>query len=288
MTMRSLPSAGETVIGTSISRVPGGKGANQAVAAARAGAQVVFVSAVGADSAGEQATASLTAEGIDWSPTEIHFDQPTGSAAVFVSDDGENLIAIVLGANAALTPEAVRRALTGRGIGPGDVCLVSFEIEDDAATAAATCSYEHGAQLLVNPAPARPMTQAMLDAHPVLLPNRSELEALSGAGGMVGARRLHALTGEPVVVTVGGDGALMVGSGADRRFAAVPVDVVDTTGAGDTFAGVLAARLALGETLDESVRYAVVGAGLSVEKAGARAGSPTAAQIEESLSSVKW
>jgi ribokinase len=283
VTMSRLPSPGQTVIADSITLMSGGKGANQAVAAARAGADVSFVSAIGDDDAGRRTIESLRAEGIDSSAVETYPGQPTGTAVVLVSNDGENQIAIVQGANAALSPDHVRRSLTDLQIGPGDVVLVSFEIEDDAVTAAAECAHELGALLLVNPAPARPLNAQIVKAQPVLLPNRSEAEAISGVAGDDGARRLHELTGAPVIVTLGGDGVLIVDDDGERRLPAESVDVVDTTGAGDTFAGVLAAQLASGAGMEAAVQHAVVAGALSVTKAGAREGSPTAAQITARL-----
>ncbi len=280
VTVPRLPSPGQTVIGDSITLLPGGKGANQAVAAARVGADVVFVSAVGKDDGGRQTVDSLRAEGIDSSTVLLYDDQPTGTAVVLVSEDGENEIAIVQGANAALSGADVRKALGQLEIGPGDVCLISFEIEDEAVTEAAVCAAERGARLLVNPAPARTLNDRILAAKPLLLPNSSEAEALSGRTGDAAAHRLHELTSAPVIVTRGGDGVLIIDGTEERHVPALRVEAVDTTGAGDTFAGVLAARLAADDELDDAVGYAVVAAALSVTKAGAREGSPTAAQVQ--------
>jgi ribokinase len=287
LTVPRLPSPGQTVIGDSITLLPGGKGANQAVAAARAGAHVVFVSAVGNDDGGRQAIDSLRDEGIDSSTVTVYDDQPTGTAVVLVSGDGENEIAIVQGANAALSGADVREALRRLDIGPGDVCLISFEIEDEAVTEAAACAAERGAQLLVNPAPARALNDHILAARPLLLPNSSEAEALSGRTGDEAAHRLHQMTSAPVIVTRGSSGVLIIDGTEERHVPALPVEAVDTTGAGDTFAGVLAARLADGDRLDDAVSYAVVAAALSVTKAGAREGSPTAAQVAAQLSALR-
>ncbi len=286
LTVPRLPSPGQTVIGDSITLLPGGKGANQAVAAARVGADVAFVSAVGNDDGGRQAIESLQGEGIDSSTVMRYDDQPTGTAVVLVSGDGENEIAIVQGANAALSGPHVREALLRLDIGPDDVCLISFEIEDEAVTEAAVCAAERGARLLVNPAPARPLNDRILAARPLLLPNSSESEALSGRTGDEAAHRLHEMTSAPVIVTRGGDGVLIIDGTEERRVPAVRVEAVDTTGAGDTFAGVLAARLAAGDGLDDAVAYAVVAAALSVTKAGAREGSPTAAQVAAQRSAL--
>ena len=287
LTVPRLPSPGQTVIGNSITLLPGGKGANQAVAAARVGAHVVFVSAVGNDDGGRQAIESLQAEGIDSSTVMRYDDQPTGTAVVLVSGDGENEIAIVQGANAALSGQRTfEKRCCAWTSAPVTSASSPSRSRTSAVTEAAVCAAERGARLLVNPAPARPLNHRILAAQPLLLPNSSESEALSGRTGDEAAHRLHEMTSAPVIVTRGGDGVLIIDGTEERRVPAVRVEAVDTTGAGDTFAGVLAARLAAGDGLDDAVAYAVVAAALSVTKAGAREGSPTAAQVAAQRSAL--
>lgn len=276
----ALPTPGETVIGDSIRRLPGGKGANQAVAAARAGATVAFVSAVGVDEGGRLTLDSLASEGIDSSGVRELPDVPTGSAIVLVAHDGENEIAIVQGANAELTATDVERAMSTLRLDAGDVVLVSFEITDEAVTAAAASARRAGAYFIVNPAPARPLNETILGAHPLLLPNTTEAQAISGLVGEAGARRLATSSGAPVIVTLGGDGVLLVDGEQVEHLPAMPTTVVDTTGAGDTFAGILSARIASGDALEAAISWAAAGAAISVSTAGAREGSPTLAQIE--------
>jgi ribokinase len=283
VTVPELPAPGQTVQGIGIESMPGGKGANQAVAAARAGAPVVFVGAVGNDDAGRRSLEALRSEGVDVSAVLVHPTEPTGTAVVTVAADGENQIAIVAGANGALSGAQVAAALTGAGLGPRDLCLVCFEIPDDAVAAASRAARLAGATLLVNPAPARPLVEETLRSAPLLLPNDSEAQALAGTTGEAAARHLRALTGAPVVVTLGGEGVLVLDDRPARTVPARKVEVVDTTGAGDTFAGVLAASLAAGRDLDAAVERAVVAAGLSVGVPGAREGSPRADRIEAAL-----
>lgn len=286
ITVAALPTAGQTVPGKTMSVLPGGKGANQAVAAARAGAPVLFVGAVGADDAGRRSVAALQEEGVDSSAVLVDDTEPTGTAVVTVADDGENQITVVAGANNALTGDHVTRAMGRLGVGPSDVCLICFEITDEALVAAAQYAREHGVVLLVNPAPARPLAEKLRAAEPILLPNASEAEAIAGVKGDAAAVRLHEMSGAAVVVTLGARGVRIVGSSPTYTLPALTVNVVDTTGAGDTFAGVLSAMLAQGAGLRSAARSAVVAAGLSVTVRGAREGSPRAGRIVEALRTV--
>jgi ribokinase len=270
VTVGSLPQPGETVLAHGLAMMPGGKGANQAVAAARAGADVVFVGSVGRDAAGERTIAALRTEGIDVSHLFVDSSAPTGVALVTVADDGENHIAVVAGANDRLSGAQVTAALSELGMQSSDVCLISFEIGDEAVAAAATCAVQVGAVVLVNPSPARTLVREILQARPILLPNASEAAQLSGLTGTPAASWLHDTTGAPVVMTIGSRGAAVVDQGEVYLIAAPAVDVVDTTGAGDTFAGVVAAMLAQGSELRSAVEQAVVAAAQSVTSRGAR------------------
>jgi ribokinase len=270
VTVASLPQPGQTVRAHGLAMMPGGKGANQAVAAARTGADVVFVGSVGRDAAGERTIAALRAEGIDVSHVSVDAAAPTGVALVTVADDGENHIAVVAGANDQLSGADVTAALAELGMQSSDVCLISFEIGDEAVAAAATYAEQVGAAVLVNPSPARTLVPQVLQASPILLPNASEAAQLSGRSGTPAAMWLCKITGAPVVMTVGAEGATVV-DGADVYSIAPPVvDVIDTTGAGDTFAGVLAAMLAHGHELRSAVEQAVAASALSVTSRGAR------------------
>jgi ribokinase len=270
VTVASLPLPGQTVLARGLVVLPGGKGANQAVAAARAGADVVFIGSVGRDAAGERTIAALRAEGIDVTHVTVDPLAPTGVALVTVADDGENHIAVVAGANDRLSGADVAAALAELGMQSSDVCLISFEIGDEAVAAAATYAEKVDAAVLVNPSPARTLVPQVLHAKPILLPNASEAAQLSGLTGAPAARWLHDVTGAPVVMTVGAHGATVVSRGAEYSMAPPVVDVVDTTGAGDTFAGVLGAMLAQGNDLRSAVEHAVTAAAMSVTSRGAR------------------
>jgi ribokinase len=307
MRLPELPRPGETVLGGVLARHHGGKGANQAVAAARAGARVHLIGAVGQKD-GAESVRQLQAEGIDVTHV-LRADAPTGTAAILVAaNTAENLIAVASGANELVTPDTVDTALAAIALRPADVVVLSFELPGPALHQAADLAQQAGAQLVVNPAPAQPDLIALL-AGAITTPNQHELAAYVGAeqtdrgrhtrnvppalgpsGSAAGpgahravtegALQLSGMTGGPVLVTLGADGALLAADGRTEHFAGHRVDAVDTTGAGDTLTGVLAASLAAGFPLRASVRRAVAAAALSVTKAGARAGMPGAAAID--------
>lgn len=285
-----LPGPGETVTGGDVARHHGGKGGNQAVAAARLGASVAFVGAVGADDFGAAARAALVDEGVDVSHLET-VERPTGVALIVVDARAENLIAVAPGANGAVTAWAVAAALARLGLGPVDVILACREVPPDAVHAALLAARAAGATGILNPAPADGLDPATVALADILTPNESELAVIAGPGAPEeAARALLAERGpeaggarrpRAVVVTRGSAGALLVPeAGPTVRLAAARVTPVDTTGAGDTFNGALAAALAAGRGLEDAARSAVVAAGLSTAVPGARGGMPTAAQLD--------
>jgi ribokinase len=290
----SLPVPGETVTGGTFEQHQGGKGGNQAVAAARLGRPTLFIGAVGDDEFGRDARAALAAEVVDVSALETVADTPTGVALILVDAQGENLISVASGANSRLSADSVRRGIARLGPLSGDVVLVSREIPSTTVVAALRLGREAGARTILNTAPATGLDPAELSLADIVIPNRGELEACAMAlpGGRVPsadvdrARRLieHGIT-EAVVVTLGADGALVVEAGSAEvvHVPALAAEVVDTTGAGDAFAGALAASLAEARPLGEAVRRAVAAAGLSTTKAGAREGMPTRAELEAAI-----
>jgi ribokinase len=266
-----LPLAGETVAGGRFAQHGGGKSANQAVAAARLGAAVSFVGAVGRDELGEAAVAELESEGIDVSGV-ARVDAPTGVALIVVDAEGENQIAVASGANAELAVNALDLS------GPG-VVLLCHEVSEDVVETAARAANAAGWPVVLNPAPARELPDAALA---VLTPNASEAAELTGCDDPAeAAAKLVADTGAAVLITLGGDGALLLEPGGDpTRLPATRVDVVDTTGAGDTVNGALAAELAAGRPLADAARFALAAAALSTTAAGARGGMPTRDEVE--------
>jgi ribokinase len=270
VTVGRLPGEGETVTGGRFARHGGGKGANQAVAAARAGARVVFLGAVGDDDHGAEAALDLRAAGVDVAPLVVLQGEVTGVAAIVVAADGANQIAVASGANARLDGTLVRERLGADG--PRfDVLLVNHETTDDANLAAIDAARRAGARIVVNPAPARPLGAAVLAAAPVLTPNADEARALTGEADVeAAAAALHAATGAPVAVTLGAHGALTVEDGRARTVPAPRVAAVDTTGAGDAFtAGWLVARFN-GADPATALEQATTLAARAVSQAGAR------------------
>jgi ribokinase len=277
-----LPGPGQTALGDRFERHGGGKGANQAVAAARAGAEVTLVAAVGDDELGREALADLAREGVRVDRVEVVGATATGVAIIAVDRTGENQIAIAPGANMSLQPRHVIRVLEDA---PAfHACLVSLEIPDEVVAAAVTGAAIRGIPVVVNPAPARTLPESVLDAAPVLVPNEDELRALTGQVDVEGAgRQLFKRTGAPVVITRGSRGAALIEHDQLTGFPAHRVRPVDATGAGDTFAAWLAVGVARAQPIRTSVERANLAAALSTTRPGARGGMPRASDIEAAL-----
>ncbi|HEU0234935.1 MAG TPA: ribokinase [Candidatus Limnocylindrales bacterium] len=299
-TVERLPSAGETVTGGRFGRHHGGKGGNQAVAAARLGAPTTYVGAVGDDDFGTDARAALAAEGVDVAGLRTLAGEPTGVALILVDERGENVIAVASGANAAVTADMVRESLASLAPGPGDIVLVGHEIPTSATRAALAAGRSAGATTVLNPAPATGLDRSVFGLADVLVPNRTELGQLLAAEARrvgrptagadrpdVGARTLLEPNaegegvGSAVLVTLGAGGAVLVRRGAEPLDLAPPrVTVVDTVGAGDALCGALAAALAARSTLEDAARRAVLAGSLATTRAGAREGMPTRAELD--------
>lgn len=278
MSVPRLPVAGETVSGGTFVRRRGGKGANQAVAAARLGARVGMVGGVGADDEGRYALKGLVAEGIDIALVQV-VDAATGTAAILVDEAGENLIAVAPGANARIELPAAFAEALGSGTG---VLLASLEVPLDVVVRAAVMAADAGWQVVVNPAPAPPPGTSW-PAGSVLTPNESELTSMTGEADVEkAARRLAADTGCRIVATLGAAGALVCDGDAVERIVGVSVQCVDTTGAGDAFNGALATGLAGGLSLTEAAWQANAAAAYSTETAGAQEGLLSLAQLQAS------
>lgn len=279
-----LPQPGETVLGSAFARHFGGKGANQAVAAARAGASVIMLGAVGQDPDGDASLAALEAEGIDVSRVD-HMAAPTGVAIIAVAPDGENQIVVAPGANAAVAhDDALFDDLVDETDGRPSVLLASLEVPMPTVVAAATRAARIGLRVVVNPAPAQPLPDVLLAAAPILTPNARELEAIAATSDLEsGVAALLDRGAGAVVVTLGAAGALLAEGTRRKPVRGLQATVVDATGAGDAFAGVMAAWLADGRSLDDAVTAANAAAALSVTRAGAREGMPRRSTIEAAL-----
>lgn len=272
-TVPRLPRLGETLVGTSFAIGFGGKGANQAVQAARLGGRVAMVARVGDDDFGRATLDNFVRQGVDARHVEAVAGVPSGVAPIAVQPDGHNTVLIVPGANDTLSAEAVAAAL--EDLGPARVVLCQLEVPDDAVAAAFRWAAAHGARTILNPAPARAVPDEILTAADVLAPNETELTLLTGvervdelAEVARGARLLRRRPDQIVVVTLGARGAWLLDGDGERAVAAPAVDAVDSTGAGDAFVGTLALWLARGAPLAAAADAACRVAAESVRRAG--------------------
>jgi len=279
-----LPAPGETILGGEFFMNPGGKGANQAVAAARLGGEVVFVGRVGDDIFGRQAVQGFSNEGINTAYIVVDTEKPSGVATIMVDNRGENCIAVASGANNALSPADVDAAVAQ--IDDANVLLMQLETP--------ILTIEHVAELgrvkdktvILNPAPARALSDELLAKLDVITPNETEAEILTGIkvesvdDAENAAQRLRKKGVATVIVTLGSQGAFVL---ADSFAGLVPtrkVEAVDTTAAGDTFNGALAVGLADGHTIESAVAFANKAATISVTRLGAQASAPRLEEVE--------
>jgi ribokinase len=282
-----IPRPGETILGGQFSTAAGGKGANQAVAAARAGGAVTFVARVGRDMFGDQALAGFAKDGIDVTYVTRDRSEPSGVALIFVAKDGENSIAVASGANGALTPADVKKA--AKAIAGAQCLIMQMETPMETVRAAAELAAAKGVRVILNPAPARALDDALLARVSILTPNETEAELLTGIkvkndrGAAQAAARLLARGVETVILTLGSRGAFVATADIAELVPGFKVDAVDTTAAGDVFNGALAVALAEGQPLSGAVRFANAAAALSVTKLGAQPSAPTRRQIERLL-----
>ncbi|MFH9068082.1 ribokinase [Streptomyces alboflavus] len=276
------PGAGETVLGSDLAVHPGGKGANQAVAAGRLGARTALLARVGDDAYGRLLLESQRSAGVDTVGVLVG-GAPTGVALITVDPSGDNSIVVAPGANARLTPEDVRAA--GSLFAAARVVSVQLEIPLD-TVAEVVRALPEGTRLVLNPSPPAPLPGEVLAACDPLVVNEHEARViLGGAGADVPdapeewAKGLLALGPRSVVVTLGGDGALVAGPDGVARVPSVKVAAVDTTGAGDAFTAALAWRLGAGEDLESAARYAAKVGALAVTRAGAQVSYPSGAEV---------
>ncbi|MBM3859132.1 MAG: ribokinase [Verrucomicrobia bacterium] len=276
-----IPRPGETILGGAFVTAAGGKGANQAVGAARAGGQVTFIARVGQDMFGEQAVAGFVRDGINVKHISRDKTSPSGVALIFVAKDGENSIAVAGGANAKLSPADVRKAkaaFTG-----ASVLVMQLETPLETVQAAADLAAKAGVRVILNPAPAQPLPDALLKRISIITPNETEAELLTGRTGEAAAAKLRARGVATVILTLGARGALIADASGTRLVPGFKVKAVDTTAAGDIFNGSVAVALAEGKPLEEAVRFANAAAAISVTRLGAQPSAPTRREIERFL-----
>ncbi len=281
----ALPGPGQTVLGTSLTRSPGGKGANQAVAAARAGCEVFFIGRVGSDSHGQELLESLRQAGVNTSRTALDRSIPSGTALIAVDDAGENSIVVVPGANGHVSAADVDGSRDV--ISASSVIVLQLEIPLETVAHAARLGREEGTLVLLNPAPAQPLEPSLTHLVDVLVANESEVAALSGMGSPfdpASAARMLVDSGTgAVIVTLGSQGAVLVTADEEIDVPAFAVDAVDTTGAGDAFVGNLARALDQKQPLESAVRFASAAAALSVQHQGAQPSMPSLQETEQLL-----
>ncbi|RKP46682.1 ribokinase [Pararobbsia silviterrae] len=283
-----MPQPGETLVGRTFAQVPGGKGGNQAVAAARLGAAVSMIGRIGADANGAQLKQGLEVEGIDCSGVSSDAALPTGVALITVDDASQNSIVIVAGSNGALTPEGI--AAREPAIAAADVVVCQLETPRETVFAAMQTARRDGRTVVLNPAPVTaPLPRDWLELADFVIPNEIEAAALSGVtvdspeAAYRAAAALREQGARTVIVTLGGQGVFVLGDHNAQthgtHYPARRVDAVDTTAAGDTFVGGFAATLASGRSIDEAVRFGLAAAALSVTRAGAQPSIPRLAEV---------
>jgi len=282
-----IPKPGETILGGDFARAPGGKGANQAVAAARAGGEVTFITRVGCDANGEQALAGFIADGINVRHTVRDLKFPSGVAFILVDRQGENSIAVASGANDHLNPADVRKARVA--FRRARIVLLQLETPLASVEASIAMAVAAGVRVVLNPAPARPLPAPLLQRVYLLTPNESEAELLTGVKvnnkttAAKAADLLLARGVQNVIITMGSRGAFIAGQDLRQMIPGFKVKAVDTTGAGDVFNGALVVALAGGQSLLEATRFAGAAAAISVTRFGAQPSAPTLKEIQALL-----
>ena len=278
-----LPKPGETVIDGTFAMAAGGKGANQAVAAARAGGEVTLLAKVGSDQFGRRALEGFKHEGINIDHVGVHSSSPSGVAVIFVDGRGENSIGVASGANGEFQPSDLSEALDR--ISSADILLVQLEIPILTVEAAIRCAAQTGVRVILNPAPARKLDAEVLRLVSVITPNQAEAEILSDVPLLddksleKGAKALLSMGVRSVVITLGERGALLAEAEKFERIPAFDVKPVDTTAAGDVFNGALAVSIGEGRNLRDAIQFANAAAALSVQKLGAQPSAPRRREI---------
>lgn len=287
LNVEQFPTPGETVIGKQYKVAFGGKGANQAVAAGRSGANIAFIACVGGDDIGARILQQLAADRIDTRSVEAIADSTTGVALIFVNGEGENVIGINAGANAAVTPDYLGRHR--QTIIDAEALLMQLESPLETVIAAANLAKQHHTQVILNPAPARDLPDALLAMIDIITPNETEAQRLTGVAvnsDEDAARAAQALHGKgiaTVIITLGRRGVWLSEGGKGRRVPGFSVQAVDTIAAGDTFNGALVTALLEGRPMGDAVQFAHAAAAIAVTRPGAQPSVPWRQEIDAFL-----
>ncbi|MEB4677002.1 ribokinase [Enterobacteriaceae bacterium G50] len=287
LNLESFPTPGETVTGNQYQVAFGGKGANQAVAAGRSGADIAFIACTGDDDVGERVRQQLANDRIDIAPVSVIPGESTGVALIFVNGQGENVIGIHAGANAALSPTLVEAQKTR--IAQADALLMQLESPLESVLLAAKIAHQHQTQVILNPAPARELSDELLALVDIITPNETEAEKLTGIrvenddDAAKAAQVLHAKGIDTVIITLGSRGVWASVKGEGQRVAGFRVQAIDTIAAGDTFNGALITALLEEKPLNEAIRFAHAAAAIAVTRKGAQPSVPWREEIDEFL-----
>ncbi|ERK07748.1 ribokinase [Serratia fonticola] len=287
LNINQFPQPGETVIGQQYKVAFGGKGANQAVAAGRSGADIAFIACVGADDMGERIRQQLATDRIDTQPIEAIADTTTGVALIFVNAEGENVIGIDAGANAAVTPDYLNRYR--QRVIDADALLMQLESPLETVIAAAKLAKQHQTQVILNPAPACELPDELLAMVDMITPNETEAQRLTGiavnndADAERAASILHDKGIGCVIITLGSRGVWLSENGKGKLVPGFKVKAVDTIAAGDTFNGALVTALLEGKVMSDAVRFAHAAAAIAVTRPGAQPSVPWREEIDAFL-----
>lgn len=287
LNLESFPKPGETLTGSHYQVAFGGKGANQAVAAGRSGADIAFIACVGDDDTGRRVCTQLASDKIDITPVATIADESTGVALIFVNAEGENVIGISAGANSALTPERVNAQHDL--IAQASALLMQLESPVESVLAAAKIAKQNNTSVILNPAPARTLSDELLGLVDIITPNETEAEKLTGIrvesdeDAAKAADVLHAKGIGTVMITLGSRGVWLSAEGESRRIPGFRVQAIDTIAAGDTFNGALVTALLEGTSLPEAIRFAHAAAAIAVTRKGAQPSVPWRTEIDEFL-----
>ncbi|HKS32453.1 MAG TPA: ribokinase [Enterobacteriaceae bacterium] len=287
LNLESFPAPGETLLGSQYQIAFGGKGANQAVAAGRSGAKIAFIACTGDDDTGERVRKQLASDNIDIAPVSVVAGESTGVALIFVNGEGENVIGIHAGANAALTVERVdaqRERIAG-----ASALLMQLESPIESVLAAAKIAHENQTLVALNPAPARELPDELLSLLDIITPNETEAEKLTGvrvdneADAAKAAQILHDKGIKTVLITLGSRGVWASVNGEGSRIPGFKVQAIDTIAAGDTFNGALITALLEEKPLAEAIRFAHAAAAIAVTRKGAQPSVPWRKEIDDFL-----